>query len=446
MAYRFGNGSIVRDTSLVLLLDAADKNSYAGTGTSWSDLNNNGNVATLSGTPTFNEGNGGGLFFNGTNQYGTIGTNSTYFFGGTTPYTLSAWVRPSVVNSTQNILGRFNGGVAGNYMLKIDSSGKAVFMREVSPYDVFSTATLVAGRSYHICGVYDGTNQRIYVNGSLQPNSTASGTTAYDQSNISLLIGARQQSGSPTEYFSGSIHHVAIYNRALNSSEVSRNYNALKGRFNAQDVNVSFTNTALWDASSLTTDLSGNAITNTNVTTNTSIYTIGTQSAVFDASADKLVWPSVTTPGTQDFFIGVWARWTRYGAGNTCFITGFGNGNAANTLMIGALNPSYYSNGISLFVAGNYNSYATSFIPSENVWHHVALSRSGSTFRLFVDGTLRGTWNISGFNITSPFRIGSGWTNDGEYMNGYANSAQVVIGHPVVTSNFTITSPTYALT
>lgn len=446
MAYRFGNGSIVRDTSLVLLLDAADKNSYSGIGTAWNDLNNNGTVATLSGSPVFNESEGGGLFFNGTNQIATIGTNSTYFFGGTTPYTLSAWVRPSVVNITQNILGRYNGGVAGNYMLKISSSGNAVFMREVSPYDVSSTSTLVSGRSYHICGVYDGSNQRIYVNGRLQPNSTPTGATGYDQSNVSLLVGARQQNGSSTELFSGSIYQVAIYNRALSASEVIRNYEALRGRFGAEDVSTSFTNTALWNANSLTSDSLGNTITNTNVTVSTSIYTLGTQSAVIDASAEKLVWPAATTPGTQDFFLGVWARWTRYGAGNTCFITGFGNGNAANTLMIGALNPSYYGNGISLFVAGNYASYATGHIPSENVWHHVALSRSGSTFRLFVDGTLRGTWNISGFNITSPFRIGSGWVNDGEHMNGYANSAQIVIGHPVVTSNFTITSPSYELT
>ena len=424
MAYRFGNGKIVRDTSLILLLDAADKNSYGGSGTSWVDLNNNGTVATLSGTPTFSEAAGGGLSLNGTNQYGTIGTNATYFFGSTSPYTLSAWVRPSVVNSTQQILGRYNGGVAGNYMLKIENSGKATFMREVSPYNVTSTTTLVAGRAYHLCGVYDGSNQRIYVNGTLQPNLTPTGGTGYNQSNVSLLVGARQQNSSPTEYFSGSIYQVSIYNRALNASEVLQNYNALRGRFGAENVNVNFTDTALWDASSLTTDLSGNSITNTNVTANTSIYTLGSQSAAFDASADKLVWPVSTTPGTQDFFFGVWARWTRYGAGNTCFITGFGNGNAGNTLMIGALNPSYYGNGISLFVAGNYASYATNHIPSENVWHHVALSRSGDV---------------------SPFRIGSGWVNDGEHMNGYANSAQVVLGHPVVTSNFTIASPTYRL-
>lgn len=209
---------------------------------------------------------------------------------------------------------------------------------------------------------------------------------------------------------------------------------------------AAITDNILWDASSLTLDLGGNIITNTNVTANTSIKMIGAQSAEINGSGDLLLWPNNSNfyPGTQDFFIGAWARWTRYGTGNTNFLAGFGNGNAANTLMIAIMNPSYYGNGVTLFNSGNY-SYTTGHIPSENVWHHVALSRSGTTFRLFVDGTVRGTWTISNLNLTTPFRIGSGWSN-GEYLNGQVNSAQLVIGRPVVTSNFTIASPTYRVT
>lgn len=208
---------------------------------------------------------------------------------------------------------------------------------------------------------------------------------------------------------------------------------------------AAITDAILWDASSLTTDLRGNAITNNAVTANTSIYTIGAQSAAIDAAGDMLTWPSSPSlyPGTQDFFFGVWARWTRYGYGNSCMIAGFGNGKDANTIMVAALHPSYYGNGISLIAAGANLTYYTSYIPTENVWHHVAVSRSGTSYRVFIDGTLRGTFTISGLNITSPFRIGSGWTSNGEHLNGYVNSAQVVIGRPVVTSNFTITSPSY---
>jgi hypothetical protein len=42
----FYNTSIARD-GLVLHLDAANKKSYPGTGTTWKDLNGNGNNGTL---------------------------------------------------------------------------------------------------------------------------------------------------------------------------------------------------------------------------------------------------------------------------------------------------------------------------------------------------------------------------------------------------------------
>jgi len=206
----------------------------------------------------------------------------------------------------------------------------------------------------------------------------------------------------------------------------------------------------LWDARSLTVDLLGNTITNSGVTVDTSIYTIGTQSALFNATNDLLTWPNNSNfyPGTQDFFYGIWARWTRYGAGNGSFIGGFGNGSGAGTFIVSQMNPSYFVMGITLNFPGSGSgygaNYGSGYIASENVFHHVAVSRAGNVFRVFVDGTVRATWTITGINITSPFRVGSGWTT-GDYLNGYANAAQLVIGRPVVTSSFTIASPKYML-
>ena len=45
-------------SGLVLALDAANRNSYPRTGTSWYDLNGTNN-GTLTNGPTFNAGNGG---------------------------------------------------------------------------------------------------------------------------------------------------------------------------------------------------------------------------------------------------------------------------------------------------------------------------------------------------------------------------------------------------
>jgi hypothetical protein len=68
---------IVTD-GLVLSLDAADKNSYIGSGTTWTDLSANGHVGTLTNGPTFDSNNGGAIDFDGDNDYVTVPDSSTF--------------------------------------------------------------------------------------------------------------------------------------------------------------------------------------------------------------------------------------------------------------------------------------------------------------------------------------------------------------------------------
>ena len=57
--------NIITD-GLVLALDAGNLKSYPGSGTSWVDLSDSGNNATLTNAPTYSNGN---LTFNGSTQY-----------------------------------------------------------------------------------------------------------------------------------------------------------------------------------------------------------------------------------------------------------------------------------------------------------------------------------------------------------------------------------------
>ena len=49
----FFDGPKVVTNGLVLSLDAADKNSYPGSGTVWNDLSQNANSGTLTNGPTY---------------------------------------------------------------------------------------------------------------------------------------------------------------------------------------------------------------------------------------------------------------------------------------------------------------------------------------------------------------------------------------------------------
>jgi hypothetical protein len=75
--------------------------------------------------------------------------------------------------------------------------------------------------------VKNGTSLSIYINGVL--DSTHTVVTTVPSSFGSLVIGGNPQNGS--QYYSGSISNIKIYNRALSATEIQQNYNTLKRRF-----------------------------------------------------------------------------------------------------------------------------------------------------------------------------------------------------------------------
>ena len=77
---------------------------------------------------------------------------------------------------------------------------------------------------------------------------------------------------------------------------------------------------------------------------------------------------------------------------------------------------------------------------SNHVWHHVALTRSDSTVRLFLDGVQQASGS-NGIDITTTysnaFSVGGQFNPAGSrHVNGYVSNARICKGHPVYTSNF----------
>jgi len=69
----------------------------------------------------------------------------------------------------------------------------------------------------------------------------------------------------------------------------------------------------------------------------------------------------------------------------------------------------------------------------KNKWQHVAISRSGTTVYVFLDGVLKGTGTSSESYTLSTSHIGMGGTN---YI-GYASNFRFVVGTALYTSGFT---------
>jgi len=223
---------IVTD-GLVLCLDAANKRSYPGAGTTWTDLTANKNNGTLTNGPTFNSANGGSIVFDGSDDYMSFLYNSSYNIGNRN-ITLSSWVKAtSLVSSLHGggIITRDSGSNDGLYeiLLVSTSSKNWVYFRmfNITSYSP-KIIPIELNIFYNITCVYDNGTMRNYINGVQEGSGTVQNIDITTSGSRTLRVGRRSNNfGS----FPGNIAQVSIYNRALTASEIQQNYLATKGRF-----------------------------------------------------------------------------------------------------------------------------------------------------------------------------------------------------------------------
>jgi hypothetical protein len=76
-----------------------------------------------------------------------------------------------------------------------------------------------------------------------------------------------------------------------------------------------------------------------------------------------------------------------------------------------------------------------------NTWYHIAVTRSGNTFRSFVNGVVEKTFTVSGTifsNTTVPYNIGrTSYLGGNFYYNGYMDDFRITRGYARYTATFT---------
>jgi hypothetical protein len=228
---------IVTD-GLVLCLDAANRRSYPGTGTTWTDLSGNGNNGTLENGPTFSGDNGGGIVFDGANDYIEIVNNELYKFSNTQAFSLNLWVRCTATSGLSQMLAfALNGGRGYYFTIDINILRTNAFFFDYWDGSVYrgiqgnnNSVTMNTWIMLTATSASNSVNNmKVYQNGILT-SYTIRGNGSPSTINYNTLpmrIGARGDSG----YFTGIISQVSIYNRALSANEVQQNYNATRWRF-----------------------------------------------------------------------------------------------------------------------------------------------------------------------------------------------------------------------
>jgi len=252
MATQYAFGRTVT-SGLVLSLNAADRNSYPGSGTVWNDMSGNGNNGTLTNGPTFNSANGGSIVFDGVDDYVQNPNRSTITeFQYSNLFTVESFVK---------IMENSGVGMIINNRALTDGSGA-----QYTGWSIFQNSNIIqAGIGGYVTGldfrivnisttefsnnvfskwahiVYTNNpvqgESKIYVNGiNVTSQSFDNDTPPYVinyNGNHKITLGMSPADGTPGgHYVSGSISVARVYNKMLSAQEVLQNYNAQKSRFN----------------------------------------------------------------------------------------------------------------------------------------------------------------------------------------------------------------------
>jgi len=161
------------------------------------------------------------------NSWAEVHDNESLDFG-TGSFTLEAWAKAKFVNqgSSLNTIMILGGNAAtGSSSLNIISGLLPSFYYHTSSRPAAS-GSQNEGDWFHIVGVYDETNQTIYINGQQD------GQSARVSINITnALVKQIGRDSTSNRFYTDQIAQPRIYNRALTAEEVQRNFDAGKNTY-----------------------------------------------------------------------------------------------------------------------------------------------------------------------------------------------------------------------
>jgi len=376
----------------------------------------------------------GADFFDSANFSRLEGDNQ-FQLSGMPQFTLEAWVRNDVrpTGSAQEIIRKTHSASPwSSYNFYLNTDGKLYFnflnQNGVGNY-YDGTNVLATSTWYHVVALYDGTYQRVYINGVLDGQDTTSGGSVY-KSDSSVLVG----SGG---YWDGIIDEVRVQTTARSEAWIKASYESGRNNlitFAAEEKGPGPIGYWKFDEGYGTSTVDYSSNNNLGVLTNmsaTSSSTSGWQTEDRCISGKCLAFD-----GTNDYV----------DAGNDTILSGLTNNfsvsawykkNSPNDTYAqiaytrvsnGGFIFGVYSGDPSHFKVSKYGQ-ADIYIgspPQDTNWHNVVLVFSSTAGTdVYLDGILNGhSSNTTNLNVFAEnrMRIGLG---EGQYHNGLIDEVKI---------------------
>jgi hypothetical protein len=384
---------------------------------------------------------GGSGYFDGSGDYLSFASNAA-FTVGTGNLTIEAWIYVTSLSQTYQGIASGRAETPSNFPglgLTIDNS-QLFFTILNSGSGLRDSANVPLNQWVHVVGVRSGTNAALFVNGARK----ASSTNSENGTSSDMVIG-RYYVGTNNYYFSGYIAGARLLKGTAAYDPTQTSITVPTAPF-TDITNTSFllnyTNAGIIDATAKN-DLE--TVGNAQISTTQSKF--GNSSMYFDGTGDYLTLPNLG--GQFDFRTGDFTieLWVFASSGFSSLATVISKGpvgtvdNTSWTLQhntAGSL--SFYGPSSTLYFTTTSTPWTTGFA-------HIAICRSGSNTRLFVNGTQQGSTytTLQDFLAGNPLIVGSGYYDPANRtMTGYIDDLRIS-KYARYTANFTAPTSAFAL-
>ena len=377
---------------------------------------------------------GGSGYFDGSTSYLNTASSSSFSFG-TGNFTVEAWVYATAftIGGGESVIDNwiisFATSSAANFWLRAGANAYLQYYNNAGSISIQSSSALPTNTWIHVAVVRNGSTVTLYQNGV----SVASGT---DSTNFTTVYPCNigSQPGQ-SRYWNGYITDSRVTNTAVYTTTFTPPTAPLTAISGTQLL-TNFTNAGIPDLA-MQNDLQ----TVGDAQVSTSVKKYGTGSLYFNnGSGNYLYAPSTPSYGigTGDFTIEFWMYKTA--SSTQASIVGFGYGGTTGSIGVSI------GNNTDVWVAtqGVALDFTFSAGLTLNTWYHIALTRAGTAFKCFVNGTQVGSTATNTKNYKTAFlNVGVDGDLSNQWFGGYIDDLRITNGLARYTANFT--PPTSAL-
>lgn len=220
---------------MILYLDAGNRKSYPGNGSTWFDISGNNRHFTLYNSPTFSSTDSLGSFtFNGTNQYASCPTFPLSFSEGS--FTIGITCYYTAVSTNDGLL-----MCSDNSAFNVGGIGLEMRFRNLGPtleYTVNDGSAAGIRLQASPAGGWSARWSTIWVRHNAQSTALMydRGRLIQTASYLGEIVNTNKYDFKigvgPNSYFPGRVSTVCVYNRVLSEDELLQNFDCIKRRYN----------------------------------------------------------------------------------------------------------------------------------------------------------------------------------------------------------------------